>query len=190
MEVLRPEYNNELNILSNNLNIPIDELTTYLEQEINKHLGIDSEKLLKTLIIKSADVDSRKGRNWLRSTLFQYLKNAQEIIKDNTFNIIKYYNKLRAEKFGGNDVDKYLIEEISLCILGQPHITVNQLETTLDAIIQYMCQSCQPHQKTYETFVDYLMKSKLVREKCHINLETLRAKVERELEEIKNVINN
>lgn len=183
MDKLRPEYNNELSILSNGLNIPIGELTTYLEQEINKRIGIDPSKLLTVLINKMVNVDIRKSRQWLRTMMFVYMGDKkEEITKDNSINIIPLYNKFRQEGFSGSDVDKYLIEEIALCILGQPHITAKQIAETCEAIMDYMLQNGE---RTYDRFIYYLMKSKLVKEKCNIDLDTLKAKVEKELEEIK-----
>lgn len=188
---LRPDYNEELSILGSNLNIQIDELSTYLEKEINKHLNIDPYKVLTKLISNSVYRNNRNGRDWLRTNLFILLNEKQsEVVKDNSVNIVPLYNAFREFNFTGDDVDKYLIEEIALSMIGQPFVKVEDVAKTFEAIVQFMIQSYQPHQITYENFINYIMRSKLVKEKCHIDVNTLRSKVEAELEEMKNVINN
>ena len=82
-------------------------------------------------------------------------------------------------------MDKYLIEEILYQVLGQPHTTINDITQTTEAIVDYMLKK---DERTYDRFIYYLMKSKLVQSR-NINIETLREKVKNELEEIKNVIN-
>lgn len=185
MEVLRPYYNNELSILSSNLCISVDELSKYIESEINKHINIDPYKVLNKLIVNSTKIN-RNGREWLRANLYILLREHQnEIAKDIQINPTPLYNTFRELGFSGDDVDKYLIEEIELCILGQPHVRADEIAYTNEKILDYMVAK---NEKTYDRFIYYLMKSKLVKEHCNIDLNLLREKVKTELDDFNEML--
>ena len=190
---IRPEYKQELSILQQTLKyISQDEAEKMIEEEANKYRYIDAKRLLDKLVelaIIGSPINSPK--QWLKATLIGLMRNQrEEVMKIDKVNTISLYRKFEEEKFSGNKVDKYLIEEIENAILGQPHIYEKDLINLNVMIVDYMLQK---NERTYDKFIFYLMKSKLVKDKIHINLEVLKDKVERELtemEELLNVINN
>lgn len=189
MITLRPFYNKELTNLSSLLNIPINELTTTIETNANRHIGIDEEKLLGVITdrVVNSTTQITNSRQWLKAMLFIYLNEKRhEVIKDDCVNIIPLYNEFRKLGFSGSDVDKYLIEELENAILGQPHIKVSEIAELNSNIVNYMVAK---NENTYSKFAEYLLKSKLVRTNCNIDVETLRKKVDRELKEMEEILN-
>ena len=185
-----PYYKQELSTLQAQLKyLTNDEIVNIIETQANKKKYVDCKKLLDELIEKSVSEKPYPPREWLTLKTIAMLKDQySDIYKFNEIEL-NIFEEFRKRRFEGYDVDKYLIEEIEMCAINQPFITAKDVNETFNAIFKYMEER---NERSYALFVEYLCRSKLIKQKCNVEITTLKDKVERELkelEELQNAIN-
>lgn len=102
-------------------------------------------------------------------------------------NIIDLYNSFRDYHFVGNDIDKYLIERVEKYLISTLKVSSEKLNELNRQILKYM----EDHsQNEYSQFLNYLIRSKLVKS-LHkkLPIEELKDKLSIELEKLNKVIN-
>lgn len=87
--------------------------------------------------------------------------------------------------FVGCKTDKYLIEAIELIALTYPQITPIDIDNLNNKILIYMVSK---NEKSYSQYVSYLLGSKLIKP-LKLNKTIIEIKVEKELEEMENLLN-
>jgi len=101
-------------------------------------------------------------------------------------NYIDLYNKFRYYDIGGNAESKYLIETIESYIQETYKVSDETLKELNEQILTYMVANFDDN---YDDFIDYLLRSKLVKSlPKRLPIDELKVKSKNELEEILNVI--
>lgn len=100
-------------------------------------------------------------------------------------NITNLYNLFRKYKFSGDEVDKYVIEAVLLEALQTYEVSEWDIEILNNKILNYMVSK---NERDYKKYLNYLLKSKTI-EPLQLNIENIRKFVEKELIEVKGLIN-
>jgi len=100
-------------------------------------------------------------------------------------NITNLYNLFRKYKFNGDEVDKYVIEAVLLEALQTYEVSEWDIEILNNKILNYMVSK---NERDYKKYLNYLLNSKTIKP-LELNIENIRKFVEKELEEVKGLIN-
>ena len=109
-----------------------------------------------------------------------YNKKVKEIINSNTL-----FRKFERCKFGGNENELYVIEAIEIEAIRSSHVQASEIVSLNHKIFRYMDQKGE---KSYEKFLEYLLKSKVIKP-LKLNIQEIRKTTYKKLEEINSLIN-